>query len=115
MGKAAVGIVTAMVLTVTAGQILIVSVLLRRHIDFDVKAWSKPASSTRKGLAVLLVLFYASCYLWATRDTFTGGDLDASTLAGMATGAAFAIGLLFVVVAASKRVMRKHQAEDDAE
>lgn len=115
VGKAAIGIVTAMVLTVTAGQMLIFGVLVRRHVDFDLNEWNKHASPIRKTVAIGLGLFYVACYLWARFHTSNIGDLDGSTIAGMATGAAFAIGLFLFAGAAAKRALRKRQAQDEHE
>lgn len=115
VGRPATGIITAMVLTVTAGQMLIVGVLVRRHVEFDAKTWSRQASPVRKGVAALLFVFYVVCFLWARFHSVKRTDLDGSTIAGMVTGAAFAVVLLLLVGAASKRAIRKRQANDGAE
>ncbi len=110
--KPAIGIVTAMVLTATLGQMLIFWVLLRRHVEFDVKTWSKQASAKRKAIGLCTYLFYMSSLAWTKfRDTKIG-KLDVSTIAGMVTGGAAAIALLALAGWASKRAIKKRQAQD---
>ncbi len=93
VGKPAIGIVTVLVLTVTAGQMLIFGVLVRRHVEFDLKTWSRQASPLHRGLALVLGLFYAACYVWASFPTTKFAEMVRSTIAGMVTGAAVAIAL----------------------
>jgi hypothetical protein len=110
VGKPAVGLVTALVLTATVGQLLIMGVLLRRHVEFDMKAWTKQASAKRKLFALCTYLFYVGCFVWTQyRDTKLG-KFDTSTIAGLVVGGAFAIGLFALVGWASKRAIQKHQA-----
>lgn len=112
VGKPAIGIVTAMVLTVTLGQMLIFWVLLRRHVEFDAKTWRKQTSAKRKAIALCSYLFYLGCFTWAkSRDTKFGG-LDFSTIAGLITGAITAVGLIALVSWTSKRAVKKRQAQD---
>ncbi len=113
VGKPAIGLVTAMVLTVTVGQFLIMGVLLRRHVDFDVKTWTKQASSKRKLFALCTYLFYVVCLLRTQFGDTKFDKLDASTIAGLAAGAAFAIGIGVLVSKASKRAIQKRQAAAD--
>jgi hypothetical protein len=114
-GKAAVGIITAMVLTVTVGQALIFGVLLRRHVEIDVKTWQKQSTMRRRIVSGGLALFYLACCLWAQFHQTKIGKLDASSIAGMVTGAAFAVGLFVLVGWASRRALKKRQAQAEAE
>lgn len=103
-----------MVLTVTVGQLLIMGVLLRRHVEFDLKAWAKQASPKRKLFALCTYLFCVGCFMWTQfRDTNVG-SLDASSIAGLVVGGVFAIGLFALVGWASKRAIQKHQAINQA-
>ena len=115
VGKPAIGIVTALVLTVTAGQMLIFGVLVRRHVEFDLKTWNRQASPLRRGVALVLGLFYVACYLWASFHPTKFAEMDWSTIAGMVTGAAVAIALVALAGAASKRAVRTRQDQDDHE
>lgn len=115
VGRPAIGIVTAMVLTVTAGQMLVVGVLVRRHVEFDARTWSRQASPARKGVAALLFAFYVACYLWARFHSGERGHLDGSTVAGLVTGAAFAVGLMALAAALSRRAIRKRDTQDVGE
>jgi hypothetical protein len=104
-----------MVLTVTAGQALVLGVLLRRQVEIDLKTWSKQTSVTRKAVGASLALFYLACCLWAQFHTTKVGKVDGSTVAGLITGAAFAVGLLALVSRASKRAIKKRQLQDESE
>ncbi len=111
VGKPAIGLVTAMVLTATLGQFLIFGVLLRRHVEIDVKSWQKHASKTRKVVGLAVGGFYLACFLWVKYRSTKIGKLDLSTIAGLVTGAAFAVALFALISIASKRAIQKRQAQ----
>jgi plasmid maintenance system antidote protein VapI len=111
-GKPAIGIVTAMVLTATLGQMLIFWVLLRRHVEIDMKAWSKQASLKRKAIGVCTYLFYVGAFTWAKFRGTTIGNVDLSTIAGLITGSVTAIALFTLVGRASKRAIKQRQAQN---
>jgi hypothetical protein len=110
-GKPAIGIVTAMVLTATLGQMLIFWVLLRRHVEIDMKTWSKQASAKRKAIGLCTYLFYVGAFIWAKFRDAKVGNLDLSTVAGMVTGGAAAIALFALLGWASKRAIKKRLAQ----
>ena len=115
VGKPALGLVTAMVLTVTLGQMLILGVLLRRHVEFDLKTWTKQASGKRKLFGLCTYVFYVACFLWAQFRGSKTGNLDGSTIAGLIVGAAAAIALFVLLGWALKRAVKKRQLLDDTE
>jgi hypothetical protein len=104
-GKQVLGIITAMVLTVGMGGWLVFGVLARRHVDIDVKQWTKDSSRTRRAVSIVISLFYAACVLWVLyRDSLKTGDR--STVLGSLVGAGTAIAG-FVVAAKVLRRMKK--------
>ncbi len=115
VGRPAIGIVTAMVLTVTVGQVLIFGVLLRRHVAFDTKKWREQSSPTRRRVSLLLGVFYVACYVWARFHDTHFSKIDWSTIAGFATGIGFALALVALGAFASKRAIAKRQTHDGNE
>ncbi len=112
VGTKALGLITAMVLTVVGAQGLVLAMLKRRHIDFDFPGW-KQSSTASKRISVSLSIFYLACFFWAKFFEETTSKFDQSTAAGMVVGALSAIGLFAVLATVLVRKLKHGQSMDD--
>jgi hypothetical protein len=112
VGRPAVGIVTAMVLSVAAGQWLIFGVLMRRHVHFDTKAWRQGSSMTRRAIGIVVGIFYIGCYLWARFHSFDVTKIDRPTWIAIAVGLMAGIAAMVFAQRAYKQRVKKHEVQD---
>ncbi len=112
VGRPAIGIVTAMMLTMLAGQGLIMRVLTRRHVQLDPKAWRKGSSPFRQRASLLVAIFYIACFAWARFNTFNPSKVDKASLASLLGGVAFGLAAATAALYAYKRSIKKRHVQD---
>jgi hypothetical protein len=115
VGRPAIGIVTAMMLTLLIGQFLVMRVLIRRHVQFDSKAWRQGSSIFRKRMGLIVGIFYVACFLWARYHSLNPSKVDTETWAGLASGIAFTVLAMAVALYVHKRSLKKHELQDTNE
>ncbi len=111
VGRPAIGIVTAMVLTGSVGQWLVLSVLVRRHVAVDMKGWMSSTSRTRRLISGAVIVGYIASLAraWTMGETFDRPDW--STTLSFGGGLLFSLAIASAAYLAVTRTVRQKNNE----